>query len=92
VAIPANLLAAPVAGLVMFCGLPAGVVAGFLPDAVASTIMFPVAAMVRWVWWVAHVGSTVDLEPWVDAICWMSVGAVVLVRRRRGAEVATPSP
>ena len=43
VSIPANLLAVPVAGLVMLYGLPAGLVAGWVPST-APVLMFPGSA------------------------------------------------
>jgi competence protein ComEC len=60
VSIPANLLAVPVAGFVMLYGLPAGLLAGFVPT-VAPVVMFPCRIGVRWVDTVAVLGER--LEP-----------------------------
>lgn len=91
VAIPANLCAAPVAGAVMLVGLPTGVVAAFLPDTLAAVVMAPVAVMVRWVWWVAHVGGSVRLPAWVDGLCWSAVVTAVIALWRRRPGHATPA-
>lgn len=51
--LPANMLAVPVAGAVMLCGLPICIVAGLLGGTVASLITLPLLLGVRYVWWVA---------------------------------------
>lgn len=51
--IPANLLAVPVAGLLMVWGLTAGIVAGVVPAA-AAVLHLPTQAMT---WWLARVAS-----------------------------------
>ena len=51
-----NLLAVPVAGVVMLVGLPVCLVAG-LTGAVGSVVTIPLAFGVRWVWWVAVIGQ-----------------------------------
>jgi competence protein ComEC len=56
VSVPANLLAVPVAGFVMLYGLPAGLVAGFVPT-LAPIVMFPCRIGVRWVDTVAVLGE-----------------------------------
>ena len=48
VSIPANVLAVPVAGFVMLYGLPAALVAGWVP-VLAGVVMFPARLGVRWV-------------------------------------------
>lgn len=73
VSVPANLLAVPVAGAVMLYGLPAGLVAGFIPP-VAPIVMFPCRIGVRWVDTVALLGER--LEP---SAPWSSVGWAALV-------------
>lgn len=45
---PANLLAVPVAGVVMVWGLTAGIVAGVAGDRVAALVHLPTRAMVGW--------------------------------------------
>jgi len=53
----ANLLAVPVAGAVMLCGLPLCVVAGLSGGWVAVFVTAPLRVAVRYVWWVATVVS-----------------------------------
>jgi len=53
----ANLLAVPVAGVVMLCGLPMCVVAGLVGGPLASVFTAPLLLGVRWVWWVAALVS-----------------------------------
>ena len=75
VSVPANLLAIPVAGFVMLYGLPAGLVAGFVPPA-AAVVMFPCRIGVRWVDTVAALGQR--LEPG-GATTWVGWGVLVAV-------------
>jgi len=49
----ANLLAVPVAGAVMLCGLPLCIGAGLVGGPTASVLTAPLLLGVRWVWWVA---------------------------------------
>jgi competence protein ComEC len=56
-ALPANLLAEPVAGLVMMWGCTAGVVAGLLPPPLATLIHWPTRLGLWWVAGVARVGA-----------------------------------
>lgn len=58
--VPANLCAVPVAGAVMFYGLPAGLVAGFLPDALASALLAPATVGTRWVAVTARTFATIE--------------------------------
>jgi competence protein ComEC len=74
VSIPANLLAVPVAGFVMLYGLPAGLIAGFVPFA-APVVMFPCRIGVRWVDTVAMLGER--LEPG-GAATWLGWGLLVV--------------
>lgn len=73
VSVPANLLAVPVAGFVMLYGLPAGLIAGFVPP-LAPIVMFPCRVGVRWVDTVALLGERV--EPTGRAV-WVGWGALV---------------
>ena len=83
VSVPANLLAVPVAGFVMLYGLPAGLLAGFVP-AVAPVVMFPCRLGVRWVDIVAMLGDR--LEPggtatWIGwGVLGVAVGSIVVGR------------
>ena len=74
VSIPANLLSVPVAGFVMLYGLPAGLLAGFVPP-VAPVVMFPARVGVRWVDTIAVIGAR--LEPGGNTT-WVGWGVVVL--------------
>ena len=79
VSIPANLLAVPVAGAVMLYGLPAGLLAGWLPWT-APVVMFPIRIGVRWVDTVAAIGARLEPDPPVQFVGWAIVaGAVVLL-------------
>ena len=57
--VPANLLAVPVAGLVMLYGLPAALLAATVPPT-APVVMFPARVGVRWVDTVARLAETVE--------------------------------
>jgi competence protein ComEC len=86
VSIPANLLAAPVAGFVMLYGLPAGLVAGAVP-AVAPIVMFPCRVGVRWVDIVAVLGARLEpggITTWVGwGVLVVAVGAIAAMNRGR---------
>jgi competence protein ComEC len=76
--VPANLLAVPVAGLVMLYGLPAAIVAGAVP-AIAGVVMLPCRFGVRWVDTVAALAARLEpggVWPWVG---WVVLVAVVVV-------------
>jgi len=60
-ALPANLLAVPVAGPLMMWGMAAGLPAGWIGGSVARLIHLPTEAMIAWVAAVAHWGATVPL-------------------------------
>lgn len=86
IAVPANVLAEPVAGLVMMWGSTAGIVAGILGGPVAAVLQFPTRVGLGWIIGVARLA---DRLPQVGAglgpIIAVVLGAVVvgLVRRRR---------
>ena len=78
VSVVANLLAVPVAGFVMLYGLPAGLVAGSVPE-VAPVVMFPARIGTRWVDTVASIGARIEPDPpWVW-VGWSIVVAVVVL-------------
>ena len=92
VSVPANLLAVPVAGFVMLYGMPAGLVAGFVPP-LAPIVMFPCRVGVRWVDTVAVLGERLEPEGAGVWIGWaMIVAAVALAaamnRGRHGSASA----
>ena len=81
----ANLLAVPVAGLVMLYGLPACLLAGAVP-AIGPVVMFPLRAGVRWIDTVAAVGAELEPQPPWTWLGWMAVALIVVaVCRRSGA-------
>jgi competence protein ComEC len=74
-AVPANLLAVPVAGPVMVWGLTGGLVAGLLPPAVRGVVQLPARGALRWLAVVARVGAAAPSTPaW-----WVPLAAVVVV-------------
>ena len=96
VSIPANLLAVPVAGFVMLYGLPAGLLAGALPERLswlAQIVMFPCRVGVRWVDTVSRLGER--LEPggtatWVGwGVLVAGVGAIAAMNRGRHGSPST---
>jgi competence protein ComEC len=76
----ANLLAVPVAGLVMLYGLPACILAGAVPP-LAPVVVAPVGVGVRWIDAVAAIGAAVEPGPPWTWIGWLVLvaGLVVLV-------------
>lgn len=83
-AIPANLLAVPVAGVVMLIGLPAALVAAWVPDGPARIVMFPLSFGVHWVDAVATLGARLRPSSAVDwcVASTLAVWAVLRYRRR----------
>jgi competence protein ComEC len=74
-ALPANLLAEPVAAFVMTYGLPAGVLAGFLPVSGAAVVHGPTLFATRWLRLVAHVAALGDWAPARPAVTLLCVAA-----------------
>jgi competence protein ComEC len=80
--LPANLLAAPAAGPVMVYGLPAGIVAGLLPDAAAAALQLPTTLLVRYIAAVASTAASADLPRLgVPAVIVGAVGVALALRR-----------
>ena len=77
VSLPANLAAVPVAGFVMLYGLPAGLLASFLPDWLQSVVMAPAALGTRWVATVARVAAAIEPSPGWSAVWWV-IGLIAL--------------
>ena len=69
VSVPANLLAVPVAGAIMLYGLPAGLVAGLVPQ-IAPVVMFPCRLGVRWVDTIAMVASRAEPGGTATIVGW----------------------
>lgn len=85
----ANLLAVPVAGLVMLYGIPAGIVAGAMPS-VADVVMLPCEIGTRWVATVAALAARFAPTGAAAAVLWalqLIVLAVWLIRSRPGTAV-----
>jgi ComEC/Rec2-related protein len=93
-ALPANLLAGPVAGPVMVWGLPAGLAAGVLPDPLPSLLHLPTLLGVRWIALVARVAEAAPLgHVGAPAFAGAAVGggviaAWVVFRKRTARSVA----
>ena len=81
----ANLVAVPVAGLVMLYGLPACLLAGALPW-VAPLVMAPVGWGVRWIDAVATAGATLEPEPPWSWLGWLALVVAVLAVIAFGGE------
>jgi competence protein ComEC len=89
IALVTNLLAVPIAGLVMLAGIPLGMLAGILGQissasamtACVTALMWPVEVAVRWVWWVAAVGERMSLQGSVNALGWSIVALSVVSAR-----------
>ncbi|HSL74645.1 MAG TPA: ComEC/Rec2 family competence protein [Ilumatobacteraceae bacterium] len=81
VSVVANVLAVPVAGFVMLYGLPAGLLAGTIGDAVpwlGSAVMLPARVGTRWVDTIAILGARLEPAPPWNWLGWIGVVAVVL--------------
>ena len=74
----ANLVAVPVAGLVMLYGLPACILAGAVP-VLAPIVMMPVGVGVRWIDAVATIGAVVEPGPPWTWIGWLALAVAVAV-------------
>jgi competence protein ComEC len=82
--LPANLLAVPVAGLVMLVGIPAGLLSAALPPA-ATILMAPCTLGTRWVATVAYVAARIEPSPGWGVAGWVVVviSIAVLIARHR---------
>jgi competence protein ComEC len=91
VAVPANVLAEPAAGLVMTLGLTSGLVSGLVREEVAWMLQAPVRVAVSWVDQVAAMGAELAIPP-SGVIAWAvivgaSLWSVHLWRTRGSAMV-----
>ena len=86
IGIVANLVAVPVAGLVMLYGLPASVVAGAVP-AVRWIVMLPVGLGTRWVDGVATVAAAIERRPPWNVAVVAAVLATLACAFRAGSAV-----
>ena len=80
-ALPANLLAAPVAGVVMLVGIPMALVAGTVP-AVADLAMILPTVAVRWVDTVALMAARVEPPRVIDIVVTLSIPLSLVVAGR----------
>jgi hypothetical protein len=80
IALVTNVLAVPVASGVMIVGPPLLTVAAFAPAHVADVCTMPIAAAVRWVWWVAEWGTRLAVPDWLNIVAWIAVLATVAHR------------
>ena len=78
VALPANLLAVPVSGVIMMWGMTAGLIAGFVPDSVATLIHLPTNVLLWWLETVAARSATLPVAP-LGARGVVLIGVVGLV-------------
>lgn len=97
-ALPANLLAAPVAGVIMTWGLVGGLVAGAAAvwgggagEVIAAALHLPTRLLVGWVTAVAHAGARLPLgEVGWAGLAAMGVGlGAMMAAARTGAAVGT---
>jgi competence protein ComEC len=87
----ANILAVPIAGLVMLVGLPmslfAGLIGSFGIDEIGSTLMFPIRVGVRWVWWVAEIFARLRFEGVINLALWLGILVGIFALRHRSSSV-----
>ena len=83
IALVTNVLAVPVASLVMMTGPPLLAVAAFVPDSIAAVVSAPVVAATRWVWWVAELGARVQVPAMANWVAWGAVVVGLVWRARR---------
>jgi competence protein ComEC len=81
--VPANLLAVPVAGVVMLYGLPAGLVAGLVPPA-APVVLAPCRVGVRWIDLVAALGAAIEPGRRGSLLGWLVLIGVLAAISRTG--------
>ena len=91
VATPANLLAVPAAGLVMMLGVTVGLGAGLIRNPLAQLVQIPSELLVRWIGWVARLGSQSALpllRPFQLLLLGIAGLLLLLVTSRRFAALA----
>lgn len=81
VSIPANMLAAPLAGFTMGWGMTVGLGAGFLPAAAAAVVHQPTTVMLAALEAIARTAARLPLAP-VD-MRWLAMGFALALWRRR---------
>lgn len=81
VSLPANLIAVPVAGFVMLCGIPAGLLAAVVPT-LTPIVMGPCMVATRWVAAVADVAAAAEPSPRVAAGGWLAIATLLVLLAR----------
>lgn len=74
-AVPANLLAVPVAGIVMILGMTVGLISGLVAEPVASLLLIPSRLAVSWIDLVARTAASAP----IPAMDTRRLGAVVIL-------------
>jgi competence protein ComEC len=87
----ANVLAVPIAGLVMLVGLPMSLFAATISnlglDQIGDLMMLPIQVGVRWVWWVAEIFARLRFEGTANLALWLGVFAGIIALRHRSSSV-----
>ena len=87
----ANVLAVPIAGLVMLVGLPmslfSALISNFGLAEIDDLMMLPIQVGVRWVWWVAEIFAHLRFEGTVNLALWLGVLAGIIALRHRSSSV-----
>ena len=87
----ANVLAVPIAGLVMLVGLPMSLFSATISNLglgeVGDLMMLPIQVGVRWVWWVAEIFAHLRFEGTVNLALWLGVLAGIIALRHRSSSV-----
>lgn len=87
VALVANLLAMPVAGVVMLVGAPAALLGRLLPLGARTVLMWPLGRATRWVRWVAEVAARLEPGGTATVVLWVAVLLTLFAARRRSRPV-----
>ncbi len=87
----ANVLAVPIAGLVMLVGLPMSLFSATISNLglgeIGDLMMLPIQVGVRWVWWVAEIFAHLRFESTVNLALWLGVLAGMIALRHRSSSV-----
>ena len=87
----ANVLAVPIAGLVMLVGLPMSLFSALIDNfglgQVGDLMMLPIEVGVRWVWWVAEIFARLRFEGTVNLALWLAVFVGIIALRHRSSSV-----
>jgi competence protein ComEC len=89
ISLAANLLAMPVAGLVMLAGTPVALAARLVPLPLRAVALWPLARGTRWVRWVAETAARLEPGGTVTVAMWAVVLLTLFVTRRRATTPCT---